>query len=137
MGYSEANQPRNDSWEKFRDVGAALQACVPETREEFCIVTLPSHGVWAVGVENKAANRYYACRVALAILLVSQSVEDGDDVNLDAAPGIEALVKLYRENAENPEIPAPPPPKRFKQEAAIPSEPIEIIDEVVGSAHSK
>merc|ERR1712039_454133 len=73
--YSEGNQQKDDSWEKFPDVGVALQDRVPEAKENFCIVTMPSHGVWAVGVQDKGIARYYACRVALAISLASQLMD--------------------------------------------------------------
>merc|ERR1711948_174127 len=95
---SEGANMLQDSWEKFPDVGIALSE-VSKSKECFCIVTSPQHGLWGVGVQEKGSMRWYAARVALAVALAAQAMEEGEDVDLSGVPTFEALVQLHTGNA--------------------------------------
>jgi len=110
--YSEGNNQVDDSWKRFPDVGAALEWQIPYVRECFCIAACPSRATWAVGVSEIGRNRYQASRIALAIALSLQALDDGFDLDLTDVPSIADFVNHIRANDEEQEQEAPPSKRR-------------------------
>lgn len=111
--YSEQNNQVNDSWERLPEVGEALRDRVPDVGECFCIAKSDAHQLWAVGVSDKGRNRYQASRIALAAVLVSKSLDAGEDVDMAACQSFAAIVDAYR-GVRSEEAPAQPPQKKRK-----------------------
>lgn len=89
--YSEGNTQKDDSWELFPGVGAALQATVSGTTDLFCVAASRRHGIWGVGVSNSGRCRYQASRIALALALCERSSEEGESMDLTEHSAFAAL----------------------------------------------
>jgi hypothetical protein len=137
--FSEGNVMVNDSWENYPEVGAALQDAVPGATECFCIAKSAFHTSWAVGVNDNGRNRYYAARIALAMVLVSQCLEQGEEVDLTSVPQFEAALNSCGGVDDAPQqqqhVPQPPQKKqKISNEPPPPRPPREPVARVVSNS---
>lgn len=117
--YSEDNKQKEDSWELFPGVGAALQGTAADTSDLFCIAVSKLHRIWAVGVSNNGACRYRAARIALALSLCSNSSAKGEPIDLSDVPSFATMF----EKVEDSSMPEAPAPKIARQQPKQPQHP--------------
>ena len=89
--FSEGKNQLNNTWINFPLMREALCEHHP-TDEGFCIATLPSDGIWGVGVDDTRDIRYHASLVALAISLVLKLSKEDRSLDLSHVSTFEALV---------------------------------------------
>merc|ERR1712232_99128 len=68
-------------WKAYPQVGAALKQ-IATAEECFTIAVCPAHGVWALGVGMRSANRFNAAKIALATSLAISRQESGEEIDL-------------------------------------------------------
>lgn len=133
--YSEGNHQENDSWERLPEIGAALQQSVPNCVENFCIAKSTFHQIFAVGVHEKGKNRWYGSRIALAMVLVNQCKEAGEEVDLSNVPQFEQALNSCHSALPQPTSPPPQKRKLISDIATEPprKKPVRIVPEVAES----
>jgi len=67
------------NWEHFPTVGAGLKE-ISDKEECMCIAVCPARMVWAVGVGMKGKSRYQAAKTAIAVAIILQSTELGEEL---------------------------------------------------------
>jgi hypothetical protein len=102
-------------WESMPELGQAIQSTTGE-EQCFCVATVPSRAVWAVGAAGGWKPRETAAKLALSIALVAQS---GDSALVRRYPDFAA----YFSEVGGPGAEAPPAPKRRFVEA-VPRQPV-------------